>query len=68
MSDQVTSVKPDVVFRMNSDDYTYEVHVNGERVGTAATLRQAWLIAGTAFFKAEALRCRKAFLNNEGPS
>ncbi len=68
MSDEAIVIRPDVEFHTNVDLSLVEVYVNGKHIGPADSMRQAWLIAGTAFFKAEALRCRKAFLNNEGPS
>lgn len=52
MSDEVLPIKPDVEFYTNVDLSTFEVYANGEHVGTADSLLQAWLIAGRAWIRA----------------
>lgn len=52
MSDEVLPIRPDVEFYTNVDLDTFEVYVDKKHVGTAESLRQAWLIAGRAFIRA----------------
>jgi len=52
MSDEVLPIKPEIEFYTNVDLSTFEVYVERKHVGTAGSLNEAWLIAGTAFIRA----------------